>query len=110
MLPPELLARGSFRTAVTSGAVISFVFYGLVFMLSVYFQLRDALGAGLALAPMTVVLVGVNAGAGWFDAHLGGRWTITVGMALWELDASRRRWSRARRRSRRCCRHCCSSA
>ena len=85
MLPPRLLAGGSFVTAVTSGAIISFVFYGLIFLLSVYFQLgqhRDALGAGLALAPMTVVLVGVNAGAGWFSAHLGRHRTITAGMAL----------------------------
>ena len=35
-----------------------------------------------ALAPMTVVLVGVNAGAGWFNAHLGRHRTITAGMAL----------------------------
>lgn len=85
MLPPGLLARGPFVAAVATGAVISFVFYGLIFVLSVYFQLgqhRDALGAGLALAPMMVVLVGVNAFAGWLDAHVGARMTIVIGLAL----------------------------
>lgn len=85
MLPPELIGRGSFMTAVASGTIISFIFYGLIFVLSIYFQLgqqRDALGAGLALAPMMVVLVGVNAGAGWFNARLGTRKTTAGGMAL----------------------------
>ncbi len=85
MLPPALLARGGFVAVVTIGAVINFVFYGLVFVLSVYFQgaqHRDALGAGLAMAPMMAVLVALNTAAGWFDAHLGARRTIVAGLSL----------------------------
>ena len=85
MLPPGLFARQSFITTVASGAIISFIFYGLIFVLSIYFQRgqhRNALGAGLALAPMMVTLVGVNARAGWFNAHLGVRRTIAGGMIV----------------------------
>ena len=85
MLPPVLLARGGFMAAVAAGAVINFVFYGLVFVLSVYFQVaqhRDAFGAGLAMAPMMAVLVALNTAAGWFDAHLGARRTIVAGLWL----------------------------
>ena len=85
MLPPALLAQGGFMAAVAAGAVINFVFYGLVFVLSVYLQgaqHRDAFGAGLAMAPMMAVLVAVNAAAGWLDTHLGARRTIMTGLFL----------------------------
>lgn len=85
MLLPALLTRGGFMAAVTAGAVINFVFYGLVFVLSVYFQVaqhRDAFGAGLAMAPMMAMLVALNTAAGWFDVHLGVRRTIVVCLLL----------------------------
>ena len=88
MIPPELFARATFVAAIVTGAIINFAFYGIVFLLSLYFQTdqhRNALQAGIALVPMMFVLIVVNLSAGWLDRTLGSQRTIVAGLSVMTL-------------------------
>lgn len=59
MLPPRLVKNKMLIAMCLSGAVINLVFYGTVFVLSLFFQTvkgYDALQTGIAFIPLTAVL------------------------------------------------------
>ncbi len=73
MLPPSLFRIAAFRSAALIGVVINVAFYGLIFVLSLFFQRAQGMSplhAGLAFAPMTAVVFAVNIFAG---RHSSGR-------------------------------------
>ena len=82
MLPLGLFATPTFRVSAAIGLVINVGFYGLIFVLSLYFQRVQGLSplqAGLAFAPMTAIVFGANL----YAARLGStRRVIIAGAAL----------------------------
>jgi MFS transporter, DHA2 family, methylenomycin A resistance protein len=85
MLPLGLFRSRTFSAAAAMGLLLNIAVYGLLFVLSLFFQEaqgRSALGAGLAFAPMTGVVMGANVGAGALAARFGVRKVIAAGAAL----------------------------
>ena len=83
--PPGIFRHRVFSTAVAIGFAINFAFYGLIFVLSLFFQRAQGLTAlqtGLAFVPLTAVLLAVNLGAGQLNAWLGQRGTLGAGLGL----------------------------
>jgi DHA2 family methylenomycin A resistance protein-like MFS transporter len=85
MLPLGLFRCEAFRAHTAIGLLINIAFYGLIFVLSLFFQRAQhlsALQAGLAFAPMTGAIVAANAVASGPDRRLGARAVITGGALL----------------------------
>ena len=83
MVPLDLFHDRSFSTAIHVGVVANFVFYGLVFVLSLFFQTvqgRTAFQTGLAFVPMTGVLLFVNIAAGRLIDRFGVRPVMLAGL------------------------------
>ena len=83
MVPAGLMGSSGFALACSAGATLNFVFYGLLFVLSLTLQEGrhiDALGAGLLLAPMMLSLVVVNGLAGRLERRLGSSRAIGLGL------------------------------
>ena len=81
MMPLDLFRNPTFSAATCVGVVANFVFYGLIFVFSLFFQTvqrRSALATGVAFLPMTGVLLFVNILAG----RLIGRYGIRPAMLL----------------------------
>jgi DHA2 family methylenomycin A resistance protein-like MFS transporter len=82
MLPPGLFRIPSFRTAAIIGVIINIAFYGLIFVLSLFFQRAQGLSpprAGLAFAPMTAVVFAVNILAGRHSSGRAARPLVVLG-------------------------------
>ena len=82
MLPLALFRVPSFRSAAAIGVVINIAFYGLIFVLSLFFQRvqgMSPLRAGLAFAPMTVIVFAVNIFAGRHSSGRAARPLVVVG-------------------------------
>ena len=119
MLPLVLFRHRPFAAPALLGFVINIAFYGLIFVLSLYFQRvqgASALRTGLLFVPMTAAVLVTNVVSGRVAGVIGVRATILAGLALAaagcagllvvELDAVRRarrpaRAHRRRARSRR---------
>jgi DHA2 family methylenomycin A resistance protein-like MFS transporter len=87
VLPLGLLRQPVFSSTLLLGALSNLAFYGLIFVLSNYFQrLRgfSALEAGLALLPFVVVMLG-NMASGPLSARWGARLPILLGLSLTAL-------------------------
>src|SRR5262249_14181775 len=85
MLPLRLFRKRTFSAAAAVGLVLNVAFYGLIFVLSLFFQRvqgRSALATGLAFAPMTGVVMATNVWAGHAAARLGPRRVMMCGAAL----------------------------
>jgi MFS transporter, DHA2 family, methylenomycin A resistance protein len=85
MLPLGLFRRRTFSAAAATGLVLNVAFYGLIFVLSLFFQRgqgRSPLETGLAFAPMTGVVLGTNIAAGRLAANLGPRRVMAAGAVL----------------------------
>jgi DHA2 family methylenomycin A resistance protein-like MFS transporter len=85
MLPLYLFARRTFWVTSVTGLMVNAAFYGLIFVLSLYFQQVNHLTAfhsGLALVPMTAAVLIGNLVAGRFVRRLGARRTIALGQAM----------------------------
>ena len=85
MLPLGLFRRRTFSAAAAIGLVLNVAFYGLIFVLSLFFQRgqgRSPLEAGLAFAPMTGVVLATNIAAGRLAAIVGPRRVIAGGAML----------------------------
>ncbi|HEX3781347.1 MAG TPA: MFS transporter [Pseudonocardiaceae bacterium] len=85
MLPPRLFRAPSFGPATAIGLLVNIAFYGLIFVLSLFFQRQQhysALLTGLAFAPMTVAIVLANLTAGRLSGRLGARRLIICGALL----------------------------
>lgn len=90
MLPLGLFRVPTFRTTVVIGLLINIAFYGLIFVLSLYFQRVQGLTplqAGLAFAPMTALVFGANLLAGRVGTARGGRAVVAVGSGLLAIGA-----------------------
>ncbi|HEY2770653.1 MAG TPA: MFS transporter [Solirubrobacteraceae bacterium] len=85
MLPLSLFRSRPFAAATAIGLLINIAFYGLIFVLSLYFQRAQgfsALHAGLAFAPMTIVVMGSNILAGRLAGRIGPRPVVLAGAVL----------------------------
>jgi MFS transporter, DHA2 family, methylenomycin A resistance protein len=85
LLPLGLFRSETFSCATAIGLLINIAFYGLIFVLSLFFQRgqhRSALMTGLAFAPMTAVVMGANVLAGRLAPRFGARRVIAFGAGL----------------------------
>ena len=85
MLPLRLFRCAAFGANTAIGLLINVVFYGLIFVFSLFFQRAQhftALQAGLAFAPMTAAIMAANAVAGRLDQRLGSHMVIAGGAVL----------------------------
>jgi MFS transporter, DHA2 family, methylenomycin A resistance protein len=84
MLPLGLFRPGTFSASTAIGLTVNAAFYGLIFLLSLYFQ-RDrgwsVLATGLAFAPTTAAVLVGNLAARRLTAAVGTRRTL-VGAAV----------------------------
>lgn len=99
MLPLAFFRRSTFSAASCVGIVCNFTFYGLIFVLSLYFQQvrhYSPAAAGLAFLPMTGIFVISNIVSGWLASRLGFRLPIAGGLLvgalgfglLWDVGAT----------------------
>ncbi|HLI61690.1 MAG TPA: MFS transporter [Solirubrobacteraceae bacterium] len=82
MLPPALFAIPTFRSAALIGVIINIAFYGLMFVLSLFFQRAQGMSplrAGLAFAPMTAVVFAVNIVSGRHSSGRAARPLVVLG-------------------------------
>ena len=85
MLPLGLFRKRSFSLAAGIGLSLNIAVYGLIFVLSLFFQReqgRSALETGLALAPMTAIVMATNVFAGRLAQRFGARHVMLFGAAL----------------------------
>ena len=85
MMPLTLFRDATFSTAIFVGAVINFVFYGLVFVFSLFFQAvqgKSAFATGLAFVPMTAIIMLVNVVAGQLIGRRGLRPIMLAGLLV----------------------------
>ncbi|PYP43589.1 MAG: MFS transporter [Gemmatimonadetes bacterium] len=85
MLPPALFRDATFSAANAVGAILSFGFYGELFLMSLFFQQvqhRSPLAAGLALLPQTAVISLMNFVSGQVTARRGARLPMALGLAI----------------------------
>jgi MFS transporter, DHA2 family, methylenomycin A resistance protein len=83
MVPLSLFSDSSFSVASAVGLAVNFVFYGMLFLLSLFFQTvqsYSALAAGLAFLPITVVIMLTNIVSGRLNGTLGPKKVITAGL------------------------------
>ncbi len=91
MLPLQLFYRPAFGANAAIGLLINVAFYGLIFVLSLFFQRAQhfsALQAGLAFAPMTASIMASNAIAGRLEQRAGARAVIVAGALLMAAGAA----------------------
>ncbi len=84
MLPLQLFGNRTFSSAAAIGLALNIAVYGLIFVLSLFFQRaqgRSALATGFAFAPMTGVVMATNVAAGRLARRAGPR-AVVVGAAL----------------------------
>ncbi|MDX6580982.1 MAG: transporter, family, methylenomycin resistance protein [Solirubrobacterales bacterium] len=102
-VPFNLFRTPMVGSAIVTGLLFNFAFYGQVFVLSLYFQDvlgHDALVAGLMFLPLTALIAGVNIGAGVLTSRHGprppliaGELTMAIGLlGMLALDASSPTW------------------
>ncbi|HJP75215.1 MAG TPA: MFS transporter [Pseudonocardiaceae bacterium] len=85
MLPLTLFRSPAFATATTIGLLMNIAFYGLLFVLSLFFQQaqhHSALVTGLAFAPMTIAIILANLTTSRLTHRLGTRRLIQLGALL----------------------------
>ena len=85
MLPLGLFRSATFSAATAIGLVINIAFYGLIFVLSLWFQDQrgfTALQTGLAFAPSTIAVMAANLLAGRLAARVGPAAVIAAGSLL----------------------------
>jgi DHA2 family methylenomycin A resistance protein-like MFS transporter len=85
MLPPDLFRSRSFSAASAIGLLVNVVFYGLIFVLSLFFQHAQHLSpmqTGLAFVPMTGAVMVANVLASRLAAARGQRLVILGGAIL----------------------------
>jgi DHA2 family methylenomycin A resistance protein-like MFS transporter len=83
VLPPALMRLGRVRADLVAGSMASFVFYGMMFALTLWLQGQRELSplqTGLAFLPMTVPMCFLPLVAGRLVARHGARPVILVGL------------------------------
>ena len=84
MLPLGLFRSPTFAALSAVGLLVNIAFYGLIFLLGLYFQTTrhySALATGLAFAPSTASVLVANLGAGRLTRAFGTR-SVLAGAAL----------------------------
>ncbi len=84
MLPLGLFKSAEFSATTAAGLLVNIAFYGLIFVLSLYFQRVQHLSpiwTGLAFVPMTAACFAANLIAARIAHRLGARMTIALGGA-----------------------------
>ncbi len=90
MLPLSLFRSSTFSLATAIGLLVNVAFYGLIFVLSLFFQREQQLSSlqtGLAFAPMTAAIMAANLLAGRVAGTLGPRRLIGLGALLMTVGA-----------------------
>ncbi|MET9064971.1 MFS transporter [Streptosporangium sandarakinum] len=85
MVPLGLFRSRTVTVSVVIGFVVNAVFYGLVFVLSLFFQdvlNLSAMSAGLMFLPMTAVIAGANLASARAAARFGPWTPIALGQAV----------------------------
>lgn len=85
MLPLRLFQNRAFSAATVIGWIINIAFYGLIFVLSLFFQRTQdysALRTGLAFLPMTGIVLAANLTSGRMTTRMGPRVPIVAGQIL----------------------------
>ncbi|WP_188284454.1 MFS transporter, partial [Streptomyces sp. CBMA29] len=85
VVPLGLFRDRTVAVCVAVGAALSFAFYGMIFVLSLFFQqVRDQspLGAGLMFLPMTALISAVNIVSAGLSARFGARLPMLAGQLL----------------------------
>ncbi|WP_076858633.1 MFS transporter [Bradyrhizobium mercantei] len=85
MLPLSLFSTPAVGAASLVGLLTNFAYYGLMFVLSLFFQATKGyspLVTGLAFLPMTALVTIANLAAGAFTARFGPRLPMALGQAL----------------------------
>jgi MFS transporter, DHA2 family, methylenomycin A resistance protein len=88
MLPLSVFKDRTFSASTSIGWLVNVAYYGLIFVLSLYFQeIRNytALKTGLAFLPMTAIVLAANLSASYFSAKIGSRLTMFIGQALFAI-------------------------
>jgi DHA2 family methylenomycin A resistance protein-like MFS transporter len=88
MLSPSLFRLPAFSSSAFVSMVSAFIFYGLLFLLSLYFQEGrgwPAWQTGLAFLPLTVMVVGGSFSASRLCRAYGARHVIVGGFLLYAL-------------------------
>ncbi|MGK5557296.1 MFS transporter [Actinomadura kijaniata] len=96
LVPPGLFRSRTVTLSVVIGFVVNAAFYGLVFVLSLFFQdvLRlSAMATGLMFLPMTAVIAGANLASARAAARFGPRVPIAVGQAVCALAMAGLLWA-----------------
>jgi DHA2 family methylenomycin A resistance protein-like MFS transporter len=85
MLPLSLFRSPAVSASCFSGFALNFAYYGLMFVLSLFFQAvkgYSPLATGLAFLPMTALVTVVALVSGWLTARVGPRPPMVIGQAL----------------------------
>lgn len=85
MMPLDLFRDRTFALATFVGVVVNLVFYGLLFMFSLFFQIvqgKSPFATGMAFVPMTVVIMFANVAAGRLIGRFGVRPIMLTGLGI----------------------------
>ena len=85
MLPLSMFRSPALSAACVVGFITNFAYYGLMFVLSLFFQATknySPLATGLAFLPMTALVTVTNLVAGWLTARHGPRLPMAMGQLL----------------------------
>jgi DHA2 family methylenomycin A resistance protein-like MFS transporter len=85
MLPLELFSKRPFWLSVVVGLLVNAAFYGLIFVLSLYFQKQNGLSplqTGLAFLPMMAVVLPFNILGPRLSERFGAAAVIALGAAI----------------------------
>ncbi|WP_165422951.1 MFS transporter [Ktedonosporobacter rubrisoli] len=85
MLPLTLFRSATFSATTSVGLLLNFSFYGLLFLLSIFYQQAKGYSAwetGLHLLPLTLINVAAMPLAGQLTARFGPRVPVLGGLAL----------------------------
>jgi DHA2 family methylenomycin A resistance protein-like MFS transporter len=85
MVPLRLFRNPTFSAAAAIGFILSLTIFGLVFLLSLYFQrvlLYSPSETGMAFVPFGVITIATNVIAGRLAARIGVRPVIVAGLLL----------------------------
>jgi MFS transporter, DHA2 family, methylenomycin A resistance protein len=85
MLPLQLFRDRMFSASTVIGWITNVAFYGLIFVLSLFFQQTQkytALQTGLAFLPMTAIILPADLASGWITTRTGARLPMVAGQIL----------------------------
>ena len=85
MLPLSLFASRTFSASSLAGLLVNTAFYGLIFVISLFFQRVQGLSpltTGFALAPVMIGITASNIASGWMQHRFGATRVLAAGALL----------------------------